>query len=477
MPAPRRQLAPGAAGDRLRAGFRAIREEHGVAMGTDPAALAEARDAAAAWDRAGRRDLTGLDFVTLDPPGSTDLDQAMHLSRRGPGYRVRYAIADVAAFVRPGGAIDHAARRRATTVYCPDTRVPLHPTVLSEGAASLLPGGERPAVVWTIDLDADGEVESSAVERAVVRSRAQLDYPSEQARLVAGTDPEDPLTLLAEIGTRRRRLEAARGGVSLGRPEQDVIPTDDGWTLVLAAPLPVEELNAQLSLLTGMVAAELMLQAGVGVLRTMPAATGQDLARLRRQAAALGVPWPAGLGYADLLGRVDRDDPAVAAFLVAATRLFRGAAWTAFHGEPPADRVHGAIGAPYAHVTAPLRRLVDRYGTEAALAAAEGRPVPGWVTEALAWVGERMAAGAALAASADRACTDLVEATLLEHRVGETFDGIALDERTVQLADPAVVARLDRPTDDGHRVRVRLVAADPERRAVTFTPLGSAARP
>ena len=89
-------------------------------------------------------------FVTVDPPGSRDLDQAMHLSRRNSGYRVRYAIADVASFVRPGGAIDQEAIRRVETLYSPDTRTPLHPPVLSEGAASLLPGQTRPALIWTI---------------------------------------------------------------------------------------------------------------------------------------------------------------------------------------------------------------------------------------------------------------------------------------------------------------------------------------
>ena len=102
-------------------------------------------------------DATDVPLVTLDPPGSRDLDQAVHLAARGDGYRVSYAIADVGAFVRPGSAIDAEARRRGQTLYSPDRRTPLHPPVLSEGAASLLPDELGPAVLWTIDLDADGE--------------------------------------------------------------------------------------------------------------------------------------------------------------------------------------------------------------------------------------------------------------------------------------------------------------------------------
>ena len=417
-----------------------------------------------------RRDLTAVPFVTLDPPGSTDLDQAMHLSRRGSGYRVRYAIADTAAFVVPGGALDRATHHRVETVYCPDVRVPLHPPVLSEGAASLLPDQDRPAVVWTLDLDADGEVAAVGVERALVRSRAQLDYPTEQLRLDASPDRDDVIVLLAEIGTRRAALERARGGVSLGRPEQEVVDAPDGgWALAYRASLPIEDHNAQISLMTGMAAAQLMLQVGVGVLRTMPTAQQKDLDRLRRQAVALGVPWPTGATYGDVLASLDHSLPGTAAFLTEATSLFRGAAWTPFRGSPPLEHHHGAVGAPYAHVTAPLRRLVDRYGSEIALAAHAGTEVPEWVLAALPTLGEEMATGTRRGAAVDRACTDLVEAAVLSAHVGQVFDGVALDERTVQLRDPAVVARTEGgDLTPGEDVQVRLVTADIPTRTVRF---------
>lgn len=470
MPAPRRRVRVDA--EVLRAGFAAIRREHEVRVDFPADAAAEVAAAAQSAPGAGpdgRADLTDLPFVTIDPPGSRDLDQAVHLTRDGAGYRVRYAIADVAAFVTPGGALDRAVRDRALTIYCPDLRVGLHPPVLSEGAASLLPGQDRPAVVWDILLDADGDVRSAGVGRAVVRSRAQLDYPTEQRALDAGT--ADPmLALLVTVGSLRAALERARGGVSLGKPEQEVVDgADGGWDLEFRAPLPVEEHNAQISLLTGMTAATMMLDAGVGVLRTMPAAEPEDLERLRRRGLGLGVPWPTGTSYPDVLDSLDRSKPASAAFLTAAVSLFRGAAWEPFEGAPPADVVHGAVAAPYAHVTAPLRRLVDRYGTEVCLAAASGRPTPEWVLAGLDGLGTAMADGARRASSVDRACTDLVEAAVLAPHVGEVFDGVALDERTVQLARPAVVARTEQPgLPAGRRVRVRLVTADPDRREITL---------
>lgn len=462
----------------LRAGFDAIRTELAVPVAFSAAATAEAEEAARAGASPGgggtapgtaREDLTEVPFVTLDPPGSTDLDQAMHLSRTEDGYRVRYAIADVAAFVVPGGALDAATHERVETVYCPDVRVPLHPPALSEGAASLLPDQVRPAVVWTIDLGNDGRQTSVDVRRATVRSRAQLDYPTVQQQVDAGT--ADPMAgLLVEIGTLRQQLERERGGVSLGRPEQEVVDLPDGgWGLRMRAPLPVEDHNAQLSLLTGMAAAGLMLEAGIGVLRTMPAAAEEDVVRLRRQARAVGVDWAADEDYGDVLARMDHTRPEDAAFLTAATVLFRGAQWTPFDGRPPAGLEHGALAAPYAHVTAPLRRLVDRYGLEVCLARCAGEPVPEWVRRALPTLGEEMAQGARRSASVDRACTDLVEAAVLAPHVGEVFEGVALDDRTVQLHDPAVVARTEgADLPEGEPVRVRLVAADPATRSVTF---------
>src|SRR5262245_48482413 len=132
--------------------FSALRRELKLPTQFSPAAQREADQAAARGPAAGagpsRTDLTDVEFVTLDPPTSMDLDQAMCLRRRdGGGYRVRYAIADVSAFVAPDGALAADTWERGQTVYLPDGRVPLHPTVLSEGAASLLPGQPRPAVV------------------------------------------------------------------------------------------------------------------------------------------------------------------------------------------------------------------------------------------------------------------------------------------------------------------------------------------
>jgi exoribonuclease R len=385
---------------------------------------------------------------------------------------VHYAIADVAAFVRPGGAVDREAHRRGETLYSPDARTPLHPPELSEGAASLLPGQVRPALLWALDLDADGEPRAVEVRRALVRSRDRWDYASVQQAL-DGATADDRLRLLAEVGRLRERLEAERGGVSLPIPEQVILEEGRSFRLGYRVPLPVEGWNAQISLLTGMAAADLMLHGEVGVLRTLPAAPEGEIAKLRRVATALGVAWPDGRSYAEVIRSLDPTNPQHAALLEEATSLLRGAGYTAFDGGVPEQATHAAVAAEYAHATAPLRRLVDRYVGEVCLALCAGRDVPGWVRSALPQLPQRMAESDRRAGALERECVALMEAVVLQDRVGQEFPAVVIELNghgggTVQLAEPAVRARCEGELPLGERVRVRLLVADPVKREVRF---------
>ncbi|ACZ32095.1 ribonuclease II [Xylanimonas cellulosilytica DSM 15894] len=484
--------------EEVRAALAALRAEIGLPAMFPPDVVDEARAAAQRDVTRDRQDRRDIDFVTIDPPGSMDLDQAVHVASSGDGYIVRYAIADVAAFVTPGSALDREVGRRGMTVYGPDTRTPLHPPVLSEGAASLLPNEDRPAALWTIGLDSHGEITSATVARAIVRSRARLTYGEAQSALDDGSAPES-LQLLADVGRLRQARERDRGGTSLEVPEQEVVQNPDRtFTLAFRRTLPVEGWNAQISLLTGIAAARIMREAGVGIFRTLPPADPRDLARLRRTAQALSIDWPSDVAYPELLHRLESRKPAHAAFLNEATTLFRGAGYLAF-GVPGddgamvrlpgdgADREgdggarHAAIAAEYAHVTAPLRRLVDRYGTEICVAHSAGRDVPRWVADALPGLPPAMAATGRLASGFERSCVDIVEAALLGHRVGQQFDGVVVEAETkkdgspptrgeVVLRSPAVRARLDgEALPLGERVRVTLTEASIPERKVRFT--------
>lgn len=477
-----------------------------------------------------REDARHLPLVAIDPIGARDLDQAFHIERDGSGWLLHYAIADVGAVVEPGGPVDVESWKRGTTLYLPDGAAPLHPTVLSEGSASLLPGEERAAVLWRIRFDQRGERTGTDVRRARVVVKVATSYeviddlaggPHAEARALAhelapdlpsGIDLQEPRSdvseqalargvdlvevteLLRELGTLRLAREVERGGVSLQMPEQDVVVGRSGEVrLVSLPPLAVEDWNAQLSLSTGMAAADLMLDAGVGLLRTLPPPDEGVLADLRLRSESLGHPWPADRSYPAWVRSLDVGNPVGLALSSIAGQGLRGSGYASFDGTAPqgADARHAAVAAPYAHVTAPLRRLGDRYAAEIALAASAGREVPTWVKERLEALPKVLGSAGQRAGTVDRAVVDLLEAAVLAPRVGEELDAVVLSLRNggarVQVVDPPVVADAEAAEGDdaeagaeaaqddgrdrlseGTSVRVRVIEADPITRTTRF---------
>jgi exoribonuclease R len=457
----------------IEAAFTELRRQLRVSLEFPDDVVADAEQAARS-PRLPDADETSIPFVTLDPLGSMDLDQAFHIERRGDGYRVRYAIADVVAFVAPGGPMDVEAHRRGETLYAPDENARLYPPVLSEGAASLLPEQTRPALLWTMDVDETGEGIDVHVGRALVRSRAKLDYVSAQQALDGGTADEQ-LRLLREVGILREQRETRRGGVSLSLPEQVVTQGADGYGLQFRAPLPVEGWNAQISLMTGMAAAELMLTGTVGLLRTVPVADPDRLERLRLTAKALRVEWPDDVPYAAFVRSLEPYIARQAALLVEAAGLLRGSGYIAFDGNPPEDPVHAALASTYAHTTAPLRRLVDRYVGEACVALSAETDIPEWVRAEFPTLPEVMRESAGRAGQYEAGIVSIIEAALLAKSVGDTFDAIVIELHkrrgggTVAIRQPAITARCT--GDDlrlGGQITVRLEEVDVMRRLVRF---------
>lgn len=415
-------------------------------------------------ETAGLTDLREIPFLTIDPAGSTDLDQALHLERTASGAVLHYAIADVPAYVEPGGAVDLEARRRGQTVYAPDGRIPLHPPVLSEDAASLLPDRDRRAFVWRFELDDGARPVSTGLVRAVVRSRAQWTYTDAQAAIDRGDAPAS-LLAMPWFGAQRDARESERGGASLDIPEISIVQDGTGFRLEQDDVVPLEHHNAQVSLLTGMAAAEIMLRGGVGILRTMPPAAADDVAAFRGRTRALGLPWAEGTAYGDYL-RTLPQTPASRAVREAAAGLFRGAGYLAFDGQVPdaAAATQAAIGAPYAHTTAPLRRLVDRWVLVICEALANGRDVPAWARKSLGELPASMGASSQRASRLVSGALDRVEAAVLADRIGNEFDALVLsvrgDSARIQLLDPPVETSLaDARAVPGTVVRVRVTAA------------------
>ncbi len=459
------ELAP------LRQGLDQLRAELGLPEAFPPEVLTAAQDTIATHDptRSSEHvDRSDVPFVTLDPAGAIDLDQAFALERgEGDAIVLRYAIADVGWFVADGDSLDREAWQRGTTMYLPDGKVPLYPPTLSERAASLLPDGPRPAVVFTVRLGADGEPTLDGVERAVVRSRAKLAYET--------VTDADLSPLLPEFSARMAAGDAARGAARVDSPEQQVTEENGGFRLEVRPRLVSEERNAALSLATNLAVAQALLAAHTGLFRVMSAPDQRAVARLRHTASAMGVRWARDETLADLERRLDPRDARQAAFMLAIRRAGGGASYVGY--EPGVTPWHAAMAATYAHATAPLRRLADRYVVLAALDVAAGRPVREPVAAAFGRLPEVMREADALGNRIDRNVIDLAEAVVLHGREGQVFEAVVTDEDErgvrIQLREPAVVARLSaNHVDPGDAVRVRLLEADPARRLVRFERVG-----
>ena len=461
----------------LEPGIARIRREMDLPAGFPPEVEAAAVQAAAN-PRLPAEDRSDIPFVSIDPPGAMDLDQALHVAREGDGYVVHYAIADVAAFVSPGDPVDLEANRRGETLYGANDKIPLHPPALSEDAASLLPDQLRPALLWTIHLDRTGEGTEVDVHRAMVRSRQRLDYEGVQKSIDAGS--ADPMVdVLREIGELRIQREQRRGGISLPLPDQEIRGGDHDGRLEFRARCAIEDWNEQISLLTGRAAAHRLLERGVGLLRTLPEPPSRAIGRLRRSARALGIEWPGSRSYPDFIRSLDPANPRHVAMLVSCTSVLRGAGYAAFEGDPPPQPMHSALASTYTHVTAPLRRLVDRYTGELCVAICAGEPVPQWVLDALPGLPRTMAVSSQRAGRYERAVIDLAEALVLAPRVGDTFEAsiVDVDDRDANLGvamlhalaiEAPVRAEGDGELPLGEVVRVQLERADPEQRAILF---------
>jgi exoribonuclease R len=456
----------------IQSGLDAIRTQMHV-PGEFPDGVLAAADEAAKRDPSGSHvDRTSVEFRTLDPEASTDLDQAFAIDVAGPDPTsadvvLHYAIADVGFFVDHGGPIDAEAWRRGGTVYLPGARVPLYPSALCEAAASLLPDGPRPAVVFTVRIDTDGNAVLDGAERALIHSRAKLAYDTVTAdELPAGFD---------ELSKRIVAAEERRDAPRVEFPEQELVRVDGRWVLQFDPRLESEDQNAGMSLATNLAVADALYAAKTGLFRVMAEVPETAVGRLRHTARAFNLEWPSDVSLADFQRSLARDDPKANAFLLAVRRASGGATYEPF--EEGREPWHSAMAATYAHATAPLRRLADRYVVEAALAVASNEPVPDDVAAAFAGLPKVMEESERLGGQVDSAVRDLAEAVLLSGREGEVFDGVVVDEddrgAMMQITEPAVLTRIRASrVDPGSPVRAKLVSANPAERRIEFERVG-----
>jgi exoribonuclease R len=297
----------------------------------------------------------------------------------------------------------------------------------------------------------------------VIQSTAKLAYESVRE----GDLPAD----FAELARRIHAAENRRGAERVDPPEQEVAAVDGGFELVFRPRLKSEEHNAALSLAANMAVADALHASRTGLFRVMAEPDERAVKRLRHTARAFGLAWPETATLAQFERTLDPVDPPQAAFMLAIRRAGNGASYQPWReGAPP---WHAAMAATYAHATAPLRRLADRYVVQATLAIANAQPVPDSVEQAFEKLPAVMARADGLAGQIERAVVDLAETVMLADGQGHEFQAIVTDKddrgARIQLRDLPVVARVGaHNVAPGDEIRVRLTAVDPIRRTIVF---------
>jgi ribonuclease R len=178
----------------------------------------------------GREDLRKDFIVTIDPDDARDFDDAIQVEKTNSGWRLGVHIADVAAYVEPGSALDREARGRGNSVYLPDRVIPMLPEGLSNGVCSLNPGVDRLTHSVFIHFDKHGVVKGARFGRSVIRSAHRLTY--KQAYAILTSPPRDRLGerlhVAWELAALLRRKRFEQGALDLDFPEVKVLVDKQG---------------------------------------------------------------------------------------------------------------------------------------------------------------------------------------------------------------------------------------------------------
>jgi ribonuclease R len=384
-----------------------------------------------------------LPTFTIDPPTARDFDDAISAERQHDGtVRVWVHIADVAAYVPPGGPVDREAHRRATSVYVPGAVEPMLPEALSNGACSLRPGEERLAV--TVELDFDGpQVTRRAFYRSRIRSDARLDYPqvdrifagAERAAEPWATSLEAARAVAHALGEER----ASKGALEVESVEPSFAFSREGHVTALVP----EEQTASHQLIEHLMIAANEAVAGLLEDRGLPAIyrvhenpDGARVQRLVAQLESLDVPTPplpetlSGTEAARAVGEISRlvaqhvrrTGHGARGLTVLVLRALKQAYYS------PRNVGHAGLrSARYCHFTSPIRRypdLVVHRSLLDAIGAGEDPVARGSLEDVASWCSSRERDAMVIERDADDiARCFLLEQQLFQGGVDQEFKG------------------------------------------------------
>lgn len=407
--------------------------EHDIPHRFPDRVLAEAEAARPTRMNKQRRDLRTLPIVTIDGADARDFDDAVHAEAlEDGGWQVTVAIADVAWYVRPDGALDREALKRGNSVYFPDRVVPMLPERLSNDLCSLRPGENRPVLAVSMRFDADGNRKGHRFERAMIRSAARLTYEQVQAAIEGRTDETtgpllDPVIRpLYGAFEALMRARARRQPLEIDLPELKVEMDDDG-NVTGVAPRPrfdSHRLIEEFMVMANVCAAESLEGCGQPCMyRVHEAPTREKVQALRDFLRTIGFSLSLGeRPRPELFNRVLAKAAGSAHAETVNVAILRSQTQALYQ---PDNLGHfGLALGHYAHFTSPIRRYADLL-VHRALIRGLGLG-PGGLDEReagqFAAIGEAISGTERRAMLAERATTDRYLAHFMAQRIDAEFD-------------------------------------------------------
>ena len=411
--------------------------EHDIPVDFPPEALAEAERVAQAPEGK-REDLRAVPLVTIDGADARDFDDAVWAEpdpdpANPGGWHLLVAIADVAWYVRPGGALDQAAYSRGNSVYFPDRVVPMLPEVLSNGWCSLRPGEERACMAAELWIDAEGNLRGHRFLRGLMRSAARLTYEQVQAARdgrpdeAAGPLRETVIAPLYGAFESLLRARRKRGTLDLDLVEREVR---------LGAEGTVEAIEPRARLDSHRLIEEFMITANIAAAKQLEALRQPCMYRvhdepdpvkiqaLREVLESIGLRLARGKAIRPgaltaLLDKV-RDSEVAAMVNGLVLRAQSQAVYS------PDNIGHfGLALTHYAHFTSPIRRYSDLLVHRALIAGQKlgAGGLPPDAAPRFAEAGEHVSATERRAAAAERDAVDRLTASFLKDRLGTVVMG------------------------------------------------------
>jgi ribonuclease R len=411
---------------------------HGIPHVFPRNVLAEA-EAATPVGTEGREDWLSLPLVTIDPPDAKDHDDAVHAVADGDpgnpgGFVLTVAIADVAAYVRPGSAMDREALERGNSVYFPDRVVPMLPERISNDLCSLRPHEPRPALAVRMVIGPDGRKKRHSFHRVLMRSAAKLSYQQAQDAIdgrlddVTGPILGPILRPLWDAYAAVKKARDAREPLFLDLPERKIILKPDGTVDRVLVPerLDAHRLIEEFMILANVAAAETLEKAGSELIyRVHDEPSLEKMRALGEVLASIGIKLPKeGALQPALFNRILAGVEGSEHQLFINEVVLRSQSQAEYAAEN-----YGHFGLNlrrYAHFTSPIRRYADLVVHRALISALklgkDGLP-PDTTREELAEIGARISAAERRAMAAERETVDRLIAHHLADRIGAEFEG------------------------------------------------------